>query len=53
MIPFLDLHKVNERFRGEIERRFAAILDAGWYIGGKENATFAAHFAAYCGTRFA
>ena len=29
MIPFLDLAKVNNRFRSEIDARFARILDKG------------------------
>lgn len=40
MIPFLDLAKVNNRFRSEIDARFARILDKGWYLQGEENETF-------------
>lgn len=53
MISFLDLAKVNNRFRGEIDARIAGVLDKGWYLQGEENKIFAADFAAYCGTKYA
>ena len=53
MIKFLDLATINNRFRAEIDARIANILDKGWYLQGKENAIFAEHFAAYCGTKYA
>ncbi len=34
MIKFLDLEKVNNRFRKEIEERITSILDKGWYLQG-------------------
>lgn len=37
MIKFLDLGKVNNRYREEIDERIAKILDNGWYLQGKEN----------------
>ena len=51
MINFLDLHKVNERFRAEIDARFKQVLDAGWYIHGKQDEIFEQHFAAFVGTK--
>jgi dTDP-4-amino-4,6-dideoxygalactose transaminase len=53
MIKFLDLAKVNNRFRGEINTRIANILDKGWYLQGEENDKFAEHFAKYCGAKYA
>lgn len=53
MIKFLDLGKVNNRFRAEIDERIASILDKGWYLQGEENDKFAEHFATYCGTKYA
>ena len=53
MIKFLDLHKINERFRKEIDERLKNILDCGWYLQGKENDSFAQNFANYCGTKYA
>ena len=53
MIKFLDLHKINERFRGEFDAKIKSILDSGWYLQGKENDQFATNFAQYCGTKYA
>lgn len=51
MIKFLDLHKVNERFRGEMDAAAKRVLDSGWYLLGKECETFENEFAAYCGVK--
>lgn len=53
MIKFLDLEKINNRFRVEMDARIKDILDAGWYLSGKWNDEFAKHFAEYCGTQHA
>ena len=53
MIEFLDLKKVNERYRCEITARINRILDSGWYLQGKENEQFCNNFAAFCGTKYA
>ena len=53
MIKFLDLKKVNERFRAEMDAAAKRVLDSGWYLLGKENEAFEAEFAAYCGVRHA
>lgn len=53
MIKFLDLEKINNRFRSEIDQRIKNILDCGWYLQGKENEEFSKHFASYCGTKYA
>lgn len=53
MIPFLDLHAINERHRPEIDRAIAAVLDSGWYIRGRYNEIFCQQFASFCESRFA
>lgn len=53
MISFLDLHKINERFRSEIDARIKQVLDCGWYLQGKQNEIFSQNFAKYCGTKYA
>ena len=53
MIKFLDLHKINERFRGEMDAAAKRVLDSGWYLLGKEDEAFEAEFAAYCGVKHA
>lgn len=51
MIKFLDLHKINERFREEIDARIKKILDSGWYLLGEEDKTFEKNFAEFCGAK--
>ena len=53
MIKFLDLEKINNRFRAEIDTRIKTILDKGWYLQGDENKKFAQNFADYCGVKHA
>lgn len=53
MIKFLDLGKVNNRFREQMDARIQDILDSGWYLTGKWNDEFAKHFAEFCGTKHA
>lgn len=48
MIKFLDLHKINERFRNEIDTRIKKVLDSGWYLLGQEDKTFEQNFAQFC-----
>ncbi len=51
MIKFLDLKKVNERFRSEMDATVKRVLDSGWYLLGKEGEAFEREFAEYCGVR--
>ena len=51
MIKFLDLHKINERFRSEMNAATKRVLDSGWYLLGKEVEKFEKDFAAFCGTK--
>ena len=51
MIKFLDLHAVNERFRGEMDAAVKRVLDRGWYLQGAENEAFECEYAAYIGTK--
>lgn len=53
MIPFLNLEKINHRFRTQIESKIKKVLDSGWYLEGEENTNFAKHFAEFCGTKYA
>ncbi len=52
MIKFLDLQKINNRFRVQMDTRIKAVLDKGWYLEGEENERFARNFAKFCGTKF-
>lgn len=51
MIKFLDLYKINERFRPEIDAAIKRVLDSGWYLLGKEDEKFESNFAAFCGVK--
>jgi len=53
MIKFLDLHKVNERYRVELDAAAKRVLDSGWYLLGEECKAFEREFAAYCGVKHA
>lgn len=53
MIKFLDLHKINERYRNELDARIKEILDSGWYLQGRQNEEFSKHFAEFCGAKYA
>lgn len=53
MISFLNLEKINHRFRTQIESKIKKVLDSGWYLEGEENTNFAKHFAEFCGTKYA
>ena len=52
MIKFLDLEKVNNRFRKEIDEKIKNILDSGWYLLGENDEQFEHHYAQYCGTKY-
>ena len=52
MVKFLDLQKINNRFRFEIDEKIKRILDNGWYLQGEENETFTTNFANYCGVKY-
>ena len=51
MIKFLDLHKINERFKPDFESELGHFLDSGQYILGSYVDTFETNFARYCGTK--
>lgn len=52
MIKFLDLHKINEKYRKEIDEKIKNVLDSGWYLLGKQDEQFEQHFAEYCGAKY-
>lgn len=52
MIKFLDLNKINNRFRSELEFSFSRSLQTSHYILGANVKRFEDEFAAYCGTKY-
>lgn len=53
MIKFLDLQKITLKYSEEIHEAVNRVVDSGWYLQGKENENFEAHYAQYIGTRYA
>ncbi|MDN3492604.1 DegT/DnrJ/EryC1/StrS family aminotransferase [Winogradskyella bathintestinalis] len=52
MIKFLDLHKINNRFRDEFKAAFSIALNDAHFILGKNVTNFENEFASYCGTKY-
>ena len=52
MIPFLDLHKINEPYEDRFQQKLKEFLNKGWYILGDEVHLFENDFALYCGTKY-
>ena len=48
LVRFLDLGKVNDRFRSEIDAAIKRVVDSGWYIRGEACRRFERDFANYC-----
>ena len=51
MIPFLDVGAGYRELRDELDAAYRRVMDAGWFILGREVEAFEAEFAAYCGVR--
>lgn len=49
MIPFLDVHQLNARFRADLQQAFSDVLDSGHYILSPAVTDFEKRFAKYCG----
>ena len=52
MIKFLDLKKINDQYKDELNEACQRVIDSGWYIQGKELESFEEQFAQYCGTKY-
>ncbi|MGQ7092273.1 DegT/DnrJ/EryC1/StrS family aminotransferase, partial [Escherichia coli] len=53
MIKFLDLKKINDRYKDELSQACERVINSGWYIQGSELIQFEKEFAAYCGVKYA
>lgn len=51
MIEYESLGRLNKSFEEEYLQCFKELLNSGWYILGKQVATFEEAFAHYCGTK--
>lgn len=52
MIKYLDLHKVNQRFKNRYQESFESFLDSGWYIKGNQVLSFEKTFSEYCNVKY-
>lgn len=52
MIRFLDLYKINKRFRSAFQDSFNASLDDAHFILGPNVSKFETEFSNYCGTKY-
>ena len=50
-IKFLDLQKINNQHRQEIDEAIKKVLDSGWYLLGETVEQFESSFAAYCNVK--
>jgi len=50
-ISFLSLKEITEKYSNEIHEAVKRVIDSGWYLQGKENAAFEAHYSQYIGTK--
>lgn len=50
-ISFLDLKKINERYRDEIYSAIQEVIDSGWYLLGMKTEIFENSFANFCGAK--
>lgn len=53
MINFLDIKKINERYKSELIEAAERVINSGWYISGKELEAFEHDFSRYCGVKYA
>jgi dTDP-4-amino-4,6-dideoxygalactose transaminase len=49
---FLDLYKINRKYKGEIRMAMNRVINSGWYILGDEVKQFESEYAAYCGSKY-
>jgi dTDP-4-amino-4,6-dideoxygalactose transaminase len=49
VIPFLDVGAGYHELRAELDDAYRRVMEAGWFILGREVAAFEQEFAAYCG----
>lgn len=52
MIKFLDLKKINKKYKAEINKAIERVIDSGIYIRSNECINFEKNFSRYCGTKY-
>ena len=51
-VPFVSFRPMEKELDQELRDAFARVLDASWYIEGKEDAAFEEAFSKFCGTKY-
>lgn len=51
MISFLNLQRINEKYKREFLKEFSNFIDQGWYILGKNVEKFESSFSSFCGVK--
>lgn len=52
MVEFLNLKRINEQYKNELQEASNRVISSGWYIRGKEVQEFEAQFAQYVGVKY-
>lgn len=52
LVEFLDLKKINQRYKKEIQEGINRVVSSGWYLLGSEIASFEKDFSDYIGTKY-
>jgi dTDP-4-amino-4,6-dideoxygalactose transaminase len=52
-IPFFSLEKQHRQIRNDLQQKLMSVIDAGWFVSGKELTAFENEFALYCDTSHA
>ncbi len=52
MIKFLDLHKINLRYKSDFLNAMNQLVDSGIYVLGKEVEKFETEFSNFCGSKY-
>ena len=52
MIPFLDIKKITDLHRGEIQQAITRVLDSGWFLNGKELNVFEKNYSRFIGSKY-
>ncbi|MBE4002203.1 DegT/DnrJ/EryC1/StrS family aminotransferase [Vibrio parahaemolyticus] len=51
-VDFLNLKRINKKYKEEMLDACERVIDSGWYILGREVDTFEQNFANYCGVNY-
>ena len=51
-VPFASFRPMEKELENELKEAYDRVLNASWYIGGQEDASFERAFADYCGVKY-